>query len=420
MKSFLKTWPFLSTALLLILSTHSYADPWEHIGLAGMEIISIEADYSSADCICAGTRINGLYVTSDGGETWENKIASNVPISFIGIDPLSPSVLYALVNDSYSAGIYSSSDNGLVWNLINYYLRPRQLGFDCANNGFIYICHPNGVITSENYGISYQDANNGLPDLNIIDIMGHGADANKAYAIGETFVARTTNFGLNWYDLGGLFGLENYNPAKIAHVPYRPDTLYVACWSYVARSFDGGDSWEYTETQTVSNRAIVCDPVIFNIVFVGSDGGGVLISTDAGASYNYMNENLGNHNVHCLAIDHHGRLLAGTNNGIYMYEFPVSIEEADNSLPRSTSLYHNYPNPFNANTTIRYKLPNASKVTLDIYDVLGRKVQTLINKTQPSGVHSLIWNAKEFSSGIYFYKLTAAEFEQSEKMMLLK
>jgi len=420
MKSFLKTGLFLTIALLLILSTHSYADQWEHIGLAGMEIISIEADYSNSDCICAGTRINGLYVTADGGEIWQNKIASNVPISFIGTDPLSPSVLYALVNESYSAGIYSSSDNGVQWNLINYYLRPRQLGFDCANAGFIYVCHPNGIITSENYGVSYQDANNGLPDLDIIDIMGHGANAHEAYAIGETFVARTTNFGLNWEDLGGLFGLENYNPAEIAHVPYRPDTLYVACWAYIARSFNGGDSWEYTETPTVSNQAIVCDPEIFNIVFVGSDGGGVLISTDAGTSYNYMNENLGNHNVHCLAIDNDGRLLAGTDNGIYMYDFPVNIDEADNSLPRNPSLYPSYPNPFNAATTIKYDLPISSEIRLDIYDILGRKVQTLVNSTQPAGEYSVIWNADGFLSGVYFYKLTSGRFEQSEKMILLK
>jgi hypothetical protein len=420
MKFFSKTEPFLLIAVLLIITNYSLADQWEHIGLAGMEVISIEADYSNADCICAGTRINGLYVTADGGEIWQNKISSNVPISFIGTDPLSWSVLYALVSDSYSAGIYSSPDNGNQWDLVNYFIYPRQMAFDYYNAGHVYICHQNGIITSENYGLNYQDANNGLPDLNIIDVMGHGSIASEAYAVGETFVARTTDFGQNWEDLGGLFGLENYNPAKIAHVPYRPDTLYVACWAYVARSFDGGDSWEYTETPTVANQAIICDPEIFNIVFVGSNGGGVLVSTDTGASFDYLNENLGNHHVHCLAFDTNGRLLAGTNNGIYMYEFPVSIKKAENSLPRSASLYPNYPNPFNAATTIKYDLPISSEIRLDICDILGRKVQTIYNGKQPAGSHSVIWNADRFSSGIYFYKLTAGEYEQAEKMMLIK
>ena len=63
---------------------------------------------------------------------------------------------------------------------------------------------------------------------------------------------------------------------------------------------------------------------------------------------------------------------------------------------------------------------NVGITNLDIYDLLGRKVQMLYNGPQPPGRHSLIWNADGFSSGVYFYKLTAGEFEQTEKMMLVK
>ena len=98
---------------------------------------------------------------------------------------------------------------------------------------------------------------------------------------------------------------------------------------------------------------------------------------------------------------------------------PTGIEPVS-LLPAAFSLSPNYPNPFNASTTIRLSLPETAPVTLDIYDLLGRRVETLYNGPQPPGEHSLIWHADGFSSGVYFYKLTAGEFEQTEKMVLLK
>lgn len=88
--------------------------------------------------------------------------------------------------------------------------------------------------------------------------------------------------------------------------------------------------------------------------------------------------------------------------------------------PAAFRLRGNYPNPFNASTTINYSLPQPSDVRLDIYDILGRKVQTLWDGRQTAGEHSVIWDADGFASGAYFYKITAGEFERSEKMILLK
>jgi len=90
------------------------------------------------------------------------------------------------------------------------------------------------------------------------------------------------------------------------------------------------------------------------------------------------------------------------------------------SAPQLFALLQNYPNPFNASTTISYTLPHESDVTLDIYDILGRKVQTLYNGAQQAGTHSVVFNADEFASGVYFYRLTAGEFRQCERMILIK
>ncbi len=83
-------------------------------------------------------------------------------------------------------------------------------------------------------------------------------------------------------------------------------------------------------------------------------------------------------------------------------------------------LYQNYPNPFNPTTTINYQIPELSFVTLNVYDVLGSEVVTLVNEEKPVGSYEVVWNAKELPSGIYFYTLRAGSFVETKKMILMK
>lgn len=98
--------------------------------------------------------------------------------------------------------------------------------------------------------------------------------------------------------------------------------------------------------------------------------------------------------------------------------------EVDVSLPVEFSLSQNYPNPFNPTTTIRFAIPIESHVRIIIYDVLGNEVMTLLNEVKKPGYHEIKFNTqkdgKEISSGIYFYVLTADNFSQIKKMILLR
>ena len=98
----------------------------------------------------------------------------------------------------------------------------------------------------------------------------------------------------------------------------------------------------------------------------------------------------------------------------------TSLREFYGSTPKDFSLRANYPNPFNATTTIKYQLPYPADVTIDIYNILGRKVETLISDIQPAGYHQAIWNAKDKTSGVYFYKIQAGDYIGTKKMVLLK
>jgi hypothetical protein len=92
----------------------------------------------------------------------------------------------------------------------------------------------------------------------------------------------------------------------------------------------------------------------------------------------------------------------------------------DNNVPYAFSLAQNYPNPFNPVTTIRYRLASREIVTLDVIDLLGRTVATLVSGVQSAGDHDAVWNGSSVASGVYFYRLSAGSYCDTKKMILLK
>ncbi|MGH8004151.1 MAG: FlgD immunoglobulin-like domain containing protein [Limisphaerales bacterium] len=104
---------------------------------------------------------------------------------------------------------------------------------------------------------------------------------------------------------------------------------------------------------------------------------------------------------------------------------PIPLKPTGSTLPKEYSLRGNYPNPFNAKTIISFALPQESRVTLDIYNILGQKVKTLVDGAMPAGYHNLEWNGTDanglgVSSGVYLYKLKADNFTRVNRMTLLK
>jgi hypothetical protein len=80
----------------------------------------------------------------------------------------------------------------------------------------------------------------------------------------------------------------------------------------------------------------------------------------------------------------------------------------------------NYPNPFNPATEIRYQVPTAGRVYLKVYDILGREVATLVDQVRTAGSYTVTFNASTLASGLYFYRMTAGNFIQTKRMLLLK
>lgn len=99
---------------------------------------------------------------------------------------------------------------------------------------------------------------------------------------------------------------------------------------------------------------------------------------------------------------------------------PTGTDVEDLELPVTYSLAQNYPNPFNPTTTINFSLPVSGKVVLEVFDVTGKSVATLIDNEMQSGVHYVNVNAADLSSGVYFYRLRANKFIATRKFVLMK
>ena len=99
---------------------------------------------------------------------------------------------------------------------------------------------------------------------------------------------------------------------------------------------------------------------------------------------------------------------------------PTGVDDDHPILPASMALYQNYPNPFNPRTTIRFDLPVRSAVRVDIYNILGQKVATVVDRELRAGRHEIDFDGSGFASGIYFYRLKAGESVGTKKMLLIK
>lgn len=136
-----------------------------------------------------------------------------------------------------------------------------------------------------------------------------------------------------------------------------------------------------------------------SITFVGNNGGYQII---------WQDDRNGDWDIYCPVGDPNPAQITELENDL------------NNVLPTEYSLSQNYPNPFNPATTIEFTLPKASDVQLVIYDILGRQVATIVNEFRDAGKYRVMFDASDFASGIYIYRIVAGGYMQSKKMSLIK
>ena len=100
----------------------------------------------------------------------------------------------------------------------------------------------------------------------------------------------------------------------------------------------------------------------------------------------------------------------------------VGVEQQANneSLPKKFALHQNFPNPFNPITNIQFDLPQNSQVQIEVVNLLGQTVATLVDETRKAGSHTINWHATDFTSGIYLLRMQAGDYLHSQKMLLVR
>lgn len=160
-------------------------------------------------------------------------------------------------------------------------------------------------------------------------------------------------------------------------------------------------------------------------IFAGTRGGGVFRSIDNGD--NWTESGLTDTYILAIAINSSDHIFAGTVNGVFrlLSTTDILVENNLEIIPSEYSITQNYPNPFNPTTTIEFSLPKHSSVSIDIYNILGQKIKTLVSTKLTAGSYNVNWDGANsdgvsVATGIYFYRLKADEFVKTRKMLLLK
>ena len=194
----------------------------------------------------------------------------------------------------------------------------------------------------------------------------------------------------------------------------------VGTFGIILRTTNRGINWISQTSGTSNTLNSVCFTDVNNGMTVGitgtilrtTNGGTTWISQTSGTS-NYLNSVSIIDAYNGTAVGMTGTILRTTNGGVF-------VNQISSEIPERFSLYQNYPNPFNPSTKINYDIPKASYVKLIVYDVLGKKIATLVNEKLSSGSYEVDWNGSGYPSGVYFYKLTTGDYVETKKMILLK
>ena len=317
---------------------------------------------------------SGLYMTSDSGRSWRKagaSLADSEVYTITGIDS-------DVVVGTWGGGTYVSSDRGATWiavgqdqGLTSQYIRTLAVGGIRIFAG----TWGDGVFFSDDHGQSWTQSNLGINNLFVNSIITDGPN------------------------------------------------VYMGNTEGVYKSTDGGFSWTLQDSGLATNYVNTFILIKPNLI-LGTSGEGVFVSADNGQSWMRADTGLTDGYIYCFAYNG-SRIFAGSVNG-EVWSRPIGeiVTEINNNwrndIAASFKLEQNYPNPFNPSTRISYELKSAGHVRLSVFDVSGKLVATLIDRTQIAGHHDITFDGSHVASGVYMYRIEIGSFVSTRKMVLIK
>ncbi len=382
-----------------------------------------------------------------GSTTWSrwHLVITRGDGGWAAIDPRDDDVIYA---SNWFLNLYKSVDGGDTWTAIippiqnsttSAFEAPAVLGVD---NPDVLYGGREYIYKSIDGGASWTTTNAGQPvDRNPMLAMAISHQttdvvyaATAPIETPRSSVFRTRDGGLTWENI--TRDLPNRFPRALAVNPDNDREVYIAFsgfgTSHVFRSVNGGNTWTTVGTglPDVPTSAIAIDPLNTDHLYVGNDIG-VYWSPDRGQTWEPYTEGLPEAIlVVDLSISGSNRKLRAVTHGNGVFERDLvevnPVATAEGQAPAAFTLDQNYPNPFRTSTTITYVLTESAAVHLDIFNLRGQKITSLLTgQRQAAGPHALTWEGNDdaglaVAPGIYTYRLRAGTASVSKQMVLLK
>ncbi len=373
---------------------------------------------TSNNHLLAGTYTKGVYRSTDNGSTWTQSGLSGHWIVSLAKDSYG-NLYTASIGSTYGNGVFKSTDNGYTWNKVwDALTGMNHIYVDQNNNIFVslnYTSTQGGIYMSSNGGSNWNKIFFNTDNIYTLTRLSNGRILAASY--GKVFYSDTD--GNTWYSTtNGMV-----SSTLTAFAKNSQNEIFLASAGYgILKSTDNGVNWQnltgagwdYSSLNITAN----------NILYAGTRGNWVYHSTDNGANWQLVNSGM-NQDKYVLALHTNpaGYLFAGMDYyGLYRSVSPVvsSIDD-NNSAINNFELKQNYPNPFNPSTTISWQMPSSGLVTIKLFNILGKEVQTIVNGFYEAGTHSIQFNVKsDLTGGVYFYQIKSGDYLQSKKMVLLK
>jgi len=409
----------------------------------------ITMDQTNPQRLYGGTQDNGTIRTLTGQvNDWE-EIYGNDGF-YVIVDPNNPNIIYVewqygeLLKSSNGGLNFASALNGIDPSEPTDWSTPVVM--DPKNSQVLYY-GTNRVYRTANGAGFWEPISGDLTDSEPGSRLGKVttiavAPSNSAviYAgTDDSHVWVTVDVGKTWTEISAALPYRwvtrvavDPKDAKIAYVTFS-GLKWNSPQPHVFRTVDMGNTWKDLSSNLPDApvNTIVVDPTYPSFLYVGTDVG-AYYSSNSGQSWTVLGEGLPVVSVYDIVVHPQLRRLAAGTHGRSMYALDLSnltnVDEPitqDNRLPSAPILAQNYPNPFNPETAIEFVLPATEQVSLQIYNMNGQLVRTLVNATRPPGHHIARWDGRdaegrEAASGTYWYRLQVKQEMQQKKLALVR
>lgn len=379
--------------------------------------------FADASNIFIGSKLGALWKTSNGGLNWQINFRDSTEEVIFPVFP-NQNTGFLL---SPSNTIYKTTNTGINWLKlpVNFDKHLYTISYSDENN--IWVGGDSGyVMCTTNSGNSWVEKS-AVGDNRIYRIFPFG---NTIYLYFFNKIKKSTDSGNNWIELQIdtlSFGFYSYflNSQTGWAIPTMDTTIY--------KTVNGGINW-VKYTKSVRNNLPVLNPFFVNnntgFSATSANNYQVLKTTNSGLSWCVNSDfpNLTSVSLNAVFFNSNTGLVVGTNGLILKTTNGGTsfISVNNQNIPYKFSLAQNYPNPFNPATIIKFKIKDShnsassANVKLVVFDILGKEIATLVNENLKPGEYEPTFDARGLTSGIYFYRLTAGDFSETKKMLMIK